>query len=67
MFCDNMSAILMNKNPIFHARSKHIELRHHFIREIVEQGEIELKFINTNDQMTDVFHKSSHPIQVWIF
>ncbi|XP_022875774.1 uncharacterized protein LOC111394250 [Olea europaea var. sylvestris] len=36
--CDNMSAIAMTKNPVFHARSKHIELRHHFIRDLIDLG-----------------------------
>ena len=37
ILCDNMSAIAMTKNPVFHARSKHIEIRHHFIREMVSR------------------------------
>lgn len=44
IYCDNMSAIAMTKNPVFHARTKHIELRHHFIRELAEKKEIELQF-----------------------
>jgi hypothetical protein len=57
--CDNMSAIAMTKNPVFHARTKHIELRHHFIRDLVSQGEIQLKFISTNDQPTDILTKTA--------
>ena len=45
IFCDNMPGIAMTKNPVFHARSKHIELRHHFIREMVSKKEIRLEFI----------------------
>ena len=52
-----MSAIAMTKNPIFHARTKHIELRHHFIRDFVSEGEIQLEFISTNDQPADVLIK----------
>ncbi|KAI4338646.1 hypothetical protein MLD38_023679 [Melastoma candidum] len=58
IFCDNQSAIAMTKNPVFHARSKHIELRHHFIREIVSQKEILLEFISTHDKPTDVLIKA---------
>ncbi|KAL4204041.1 hypothetical protein AMTRI_Chr01g130220 [Amborella trichopoda] len=58
IFYDNMSAIIMTKNLIFHNRSKHIEIRHHFIRELTEKGEIEPKFINTNDQLTNIFAKT---------
>ncbi|KAL0410959.1 UNVERIFIED_CONTAM: Retrovirus-related Pol polyprotein from transposon TNT 1-94 [Sesamum latifolium] len=58
IFCENMSAIAMAKNLVFHARSKHIELRHHFFRELVNEGEISIKFINTNDQPADILTKA---------
>ena len=54
-----MSAITMTKNPIFHARTKHIELRHHFIRDLVGEGEIKLQFVSTNDQPVDVLTKAA--------
>ncbi|XP_073120764.1 secreted RxLR effector protein 161-like [Henckelia pumila] len=57
IFCDNMSAIVMTKNPVFHARSKHIELRHHFIRNLVNDGEIQLTFVSTGEQIADPFTK----------
>ena len=57
IYCDNMSTIAMTKNPVFHSRTKHIEIRHHFIRELVEQGEIELDFCRTKDQLADIFTK----------
>ena len=57
LFCDNLSAIAMTKNPVFHNRSKHIELRHHFIRELASRGEIELAFCKTGDQVADIFTK----------
>ena len=44
-------ATAMTKNHVFHARTKHIELRHHFIRDLVGEGEIQLQFVSTNDQM----------------
>ncbi|CAL8174550.1 unnamed protein product [Prunus armeniaca] len=58
LYCDNMSTIAMTKNPVFHSRSKHIELRHHFIKKLVEDGEIELKFCGTDEQIADVFTKA---------
>lgn len=58
IYCDNMSAIAMTKNPVFHSRSKHIELRHHFIRKLVEENEIEMKFYNTEEQLADIFTKT---------
>lgn len=42
IFCDNCSAIKLAKNPTFHARSKHIDIRHHFIREALESGQLEV-------------------------
>ena len=54
---DNMSTIAMTKNPVFHSRTKHIELRHHFIRKLVQEEEIQLEFVNTNEQLADVFTK----------
>ena len=44
-------------NPIQHSRTKHIEIQHHFIWELVEDGTLTLKFIHTNDQKVDLFTK----------
>ncbi|XP_071717990.1 secreted RxLR effector protein 161-like [Rutidosis leptorrhynchoides] len=58
MYCDNMSSIRLAENPIFHARTKHVEVHYHFIREKVLMGEIRLAHVGTNDQFADVFTKS---------
>lgn len=58
IYCDNMSAIAMTKNPVFHSRTKHIEIRHHFIRELVEKQEIVLQFCKTGEQLADIFTKA---------
>ena len=58
IFCDNKAAIFMTKNPAFHSRTKHIELRHHFIRDLVAKEEIILKYCSTNKQMADILTKA---------
>ena len=57
IFCDNTSAIVITQNPKFHARTKHIDVRHHFIRDHVEKGNIEILKIGTEDQLADIFTK----------
>lgn len=58
LFCDNKASILMAKNPVFHGRTKHIEIKHHFIREAIANGIIELKHCSTIDQVADGFTKA---------
>lgn len=58
IYVDNKSAIDLAKNPVFHGRSKHIDIRYHFIRECVERGEIEVKYVSTNEQRADVLTKA---------
>ncbi|GKA07659.1 retrovirus-related pol polyprotein from transposon TNT 1-94 [Tanacetum coccineum] len=58
MYCDNKSAIALCSNNIQHSRSKHIDIRFHFIKEHVENGVIELYFINTEYQLADIFTKA---------
>ena len=55
--CDNTSAINLTKNPILHSRTKHIEIRHHFIRDHVLKGDIEIEFVETRNQLADIFTK----------
>lgn len=58
LFIDNKSAIDLARNPVFHGRSKHIDVRYHFIRECVERGEIVLKQICSDSQRADVLTKA---------
>nr|GFB62154.1 retrovirus-related Pol polyprotein from transposon TNT 1-94 [Tanacetum cinerariifolium] len=58
MYCDNKSAIALCYNNIQHFRSKHIDIRYHFIKEQVENGVIELYFVNTECQLADLFTKA---------
>ncbi|GJR06091.1 retrovirus-related pol polyprotein from transposon TNT 1-94 [Tanacetum coccineum] len=58
MYCDNKSAIALCCNNVQHSRSKHIDIRFHFIKEQVENGVVELYFVNTEYQLADIFTKS---------
>ena len=58
MYCDNRSAIALCCNNVQHSRSKHIDIRHHFIREQVEKGIVELYFVKTKFQLADIFTKA---------
>jgi len=55
--CDNTSAINLTKNPIQHSKTKHIEIRHHFIRDHIQKGDIEIMFVKTENQLVDLFTK----------
>ncbi|GJZ28824.1 retrovirus-related pol polyprotein from transposon TNT 1-94 [Tanacetum coccineum] len=57
MYCDNKSAIALCCNNVQHSRSKHIDIRFHFIKEQVENGVVELYFVNTEYQLADIFTK----------
>ena len=57
VFCDNMSTINLSKKPVQHSKSKHIEIRYHFIRDLVEEKIMCLEFINTDNQKADIFTK----------
>ncbi|GKC91869.1 retrovirus-related pol polyprotein from transposon TNT 1-94 [Tanacetum coccineum] len=58
MYCDNKIAIALSCNNVQHSRSKHIEIIFHFIKEHVENGVIELYFVNTEYQLADIFTKA---------
>ncbi|GKF62777.1 hypothetical protein Tco_0182831 [Tanacetum coccineum] len=58
MYCDNKSAIALCCNKVQHSRSKHIDTRFHFIKEHVENGVIEIYFVNTEYQLADIFTKA---------
>nr|GFB25189.1 hypothetical protein [Tanacetum cinerariifolium] len=58
LYCDNYSAIALCCNNVQHSRSKHIDIRHHFIREQVERGVVELYFVSMDYQLADIFTKA---------
>ena len=56
--CDNLSSIQLAKNPVFRARTKHIEVHYHYIREHILAGDIDLQYVGTNMQVADIFTKA---------
>jgi energy-converting hydrogenase A subunit M len=57
LMCDNTSAISVAKNPVFHKRMRHLKRRHYFMRDHVEKGDIEMRYIDTERQLADIFTK----------
>ncbi|KAK6115609.1 hypothetical protein DH2020_007878 [Rehmannia glutinosa] len=57
IMCDNTSAITITQNPVLHSRTKHIDVRYHFIRDHVENKDITLEYISTDKQLADIFTK----------
>ncbi len=58
IYCDNIRNILLANNSVYHARTKHIEVHYHFIREKVLVKEIDLIHVSTEDQVTNIFTKA---------
>lgn len=63
LLCDNNSAISLSNNPSHHNCSKHFDIKLHFLREYVQVGEIRTAYINTKDNIADIFTKALHPQQ----
>ena len=55
--CDNQSCFKLSENTVFHDRSKHIEMKYHFIRDLVQRGTLKLQCIRTNEQIADILTK----------
>ncbi|CAI0466084.1 unnamed protein product [Linum tenue] len=58
IFCDNNSAIKLSKNPVLHGRSKHIDVRFHFLRDLVKAGTVDLVHCGTASQVADIMTKA---------
>jgi hypothetical protein len=57
ILCDNQRCIKMTENPVFHDKSKHIEILYHFICDTVQRGALKLQYISTDEQVVDVMTK----------
>src|SRR4030066_233437 len=58
LYCDNMSVINISKNSVLHSRTKHIDIHHHFIRDLVESNIVTLEHVVTEKQLADIFTKA---------
>jgi hypothetical protein len=68
LMCDNTSAISAAKNSVFHKKMRHVERRHHFLRDHIEKGDIKIRYIDADRQLTDIFTKpldSSQFADLW--
>ncbi|XP_057834392.1 secreted RxLR effector protein 161 [Cryptomeria japonica] len=65
--CDNQSCIKMYVNPVFHDRSKHVKTHYHFIRDMVQRGDIQLKYVSIDDQMADILTKALSRVKFMYF
>ena len=57
LLCDNKSAIKLDNNPVSHSRTKHIDIRHHFLRDHEAKGNIKIRHVSTEKQLADIFTK----------
>ena len=67
LWCDNLGAKYLLANPVFHARTKHIEIDFHFVREQVTAKRLDIRFISTTDQIIDGFTKPVPEKQIVMF
>jgi hypothetical protein len=57
ILCDNQSFIMMIESPLFHDNTKHIEIRYHYIRDMVQKGDVKLQYVGTDEQVAGVLTK----------
>jgi histone deacetylase 1/2 len=58
LWCDNLGVVYLSANPVFHVRTKHIEIDFHFVRERVADNRLDIKFVSSKDQVADGFTKT---------
>ena len=58
LLCDHQSCMAIAKNPVFHARTKHIEIQYHFVRELIMDGEVDFVYCLTTENATEIFTKA---------
>jgi hypothetical protein len=56
--CDSQSAQKLVRNPVYHSRTKHIDIRHHFVRDVFNSGEIDVIYVKSEDMPADMLTKA---------
>ncbi|XP_019156970.1 PREDICTED: uncharacterized protein LOC109153570 [Ipomoea nil] len=67
LWCDNLGATYLAANPVFHARTKHVEIDYHFVRDKVASGDFIVNFVATKDQLADIFSSSPNHFRLRVF
>ena len=58
IYCDSKNAIAISHNPVHHSRTKHIDMKYHFLKDNIHKGHIEFHFVPTDEATTDAFTKA---------
>ena len=58
LYCDNTSAINISNNLVMHTKTKHIAIKYHYLRELVQDKEVKMEYVNTKEQIADIFTKA---------
>ena len=57
IYCDNQICVNLSKNLLFHDKSKHIDIKYHYVRDMVQRGAVKLQYVATNEKIADVLTK----------
>ena len=58
LYYDNTSAINISKNPMMHTNTKHIGIKYHYVRELVQDKEVKMEYVHTKEQIANIFAKA---------
>ena len=58
LYCDDKSSTNISKNPMMHTKTKHIAIKYHYLRELVQDKEVKMEYVNTKEKIVDIFTKA---------